>query len=427
MLKAYWIQTTFKRRSNVFTFFQLEIKLKTTSKPSTNTKITVTSNSDTTVYLLAVDRSVNLLKTGNNIDKSRLREELQQSNTFQNSNSFDEERSKFIKDSNMFVIWSSFNGNITCIDPRGGEESSYNTFESPNLEETEDIVFESSDLTRKDFRETWIFQTIEMQNENEIELEAKVPDSITTWDVTGFSLSSKNGLSFAEPKKLLVKQDFFIQLHLPYSIRVGEILKVEATLFSYFEKQKEGQPLNVKVTLFSEVEIKTPVTKKSSEEEMEDELFGDDSTSSTSGLLNTEFEFFEAKKTQGICSYQASEIDNMNKLSSKVVKVDKNSGSQVHFYIVSKKSGPITIKMRAEVIKKGKTLVLDEVEQVLRVQHEGLTKYNNYATLIKVDGESYNYKLGSYFETPFPNSIRNHLTVVGNLMGPAIVSTENLM
>ena len=62
----------------------------------------------------------------------------------------------------------------------------------------------------------------------------KVPDTITSWFITGFALSAENGLGLTErAEKLKVFKPFFIVLDLPYSIKSGEIVAVSIIVFNY--------------------------------------------------------------------------------------------------------------------------------------------------------------------------------------------------
>lgn len=169
------------------------------------------------------------------------------------------------------------------------------------------------------------------------------------------------------------------------------------------------------------------------EEKDEDDFFSEEpvapaTSDATTQRKHIEFEFFDSSKTNGICSYKKSVADNVNKQSIKVIKVGKNSGSPAHFFIKAKKSGPMKVKIRAEVSKNGRVMIYDEVERTLKVEHEGLTEYSNQPILIDLRGkEADNFVFQPNIETEFKNSIRNHVSLVGNMMGPAIMNTEKLM
>lgn len=73
----------------------------------------------------------------------------------------------------------------------------------------------------------------------------KVPDTITSWVITGFSLDPITGLGLSkEPKSLLVFQPFFVSIDLPYSIKRGEVLSIPVGIFNYLDDE-----FDVEVTL----------------------------------------------------------------------------------------------------------------------------------------------------------------------------------
>ena len=50
-----------------------------------------------------------------------------------------------------------------------------------------------------------------------------------------FCLHPEAGLGVAAPDTLLVSQDFFAELSLPYSVKRGEVFPLNITLFNYIE------------------------------------------------------------------------------------------------------------------------------------------------------------------------------------------------
>lgn len=73
----------------------------------------------------------------------------------------------------------------------------------------------------------------------------RIPESITSWVITGFSLDPINGLGLTkQPRTLEVFQPFFITMDLPFSIKRGEIVSIPIVVFNYLENS-----LDVEVTL----------------------------------------------------------------------------------------------------------------------------------------------------------------------------------
>ncbi|XP_072548192.1 alpha-2-macroglobulin-like protein 1 isoform X1 [Salminus brasiliensis] len=88
---------------------------------------------------------------------------------------------------------------------------------------------------RKYFPETWIWQLAEVGDSGSAQVPVTVPDTITTWEMDTFCLSS-GGLGVAPPAQLRVFQPFFLELSLPYSIIRGEEFELKATVFNYLSK-----------------------------------------------------------------------------------------------------------------------------------------------------------------------------------------------
>ncbi len=70
----------------------------------------------------------------------------------------------------------------------------------------------------------------------------KVPDTITSWVITGFTMNDVYGLGLTKaPTKLKVFQPFFISLNLPYSIKRGEAVAIQIVVFNYMDNAVSAQ------------------------------------------------------------------------------------------------------------------------------------------------------------------------------------------
>jgi CD109 antigen len=93
---------------------------------------------------------------------------------------------------------------------------------------------------RKDFPETWIWEDITNNNCDSVKLSKKVPDTITSWLISAFSLNQANGLGLNEnPTSLRVYRPFFISTTLPYSVRRGEQLTLSIQIFNYLTSDQD--------------------------------------------------------------------------------------------------------------------------------------------------------------------------------------------
>ncbi|XP_044110352.1 complement C3 [Neovison vison] len=104
----------------------------------------------------------------------------------------------------------------------------------------EDIIPEEEIISRSQFPESWLW-TVENLNEPEKNgistktMSVFLKDSITTWEILAVSLSKNKGICVADPYEVVVMQDFFIDLRLPYSVVRNEQVEVRAVLYNYQE------------------------------------------------------------------------------------------------------------------------------------------------------------------------------------------------
>uniref|UniRef100_A0AAQ4RF49 Complement component c3a, duplicate 5 n=1 Tax=Gasterosteus aculeatus aculeatus TaxID=481459 RepID=A0AAQ4RF49_GASAC len=97
-------------------------------------------------------------------------------------------------------------------------------------------------VSRSKFPESWLWLDIDLpacpdQTPNcettSVTKNVALQDSITTWELTGISLSKTHGICIGDPLAVIVRKEFFIDLRLPYSAVSGEQLEVKAILHNY--------------------------------------------------------------------------------------------------------------------------------------------------------------------------------------------------
>jgi len=98
---------------------------------------------------------------------------------------------------------------------------------------------------RKDFAETLAWETIEISHldpkrkngnskRGKETINIKAPESITSYIISGVTMSSKFGLGLPSARPALkVFQPFFIQMTFPFSVKRDERLRQEILIFSY--------------------------------------------------------------------------------------------------------------------------------------------------------------------------------------------------
>lgn len=174
------------------------------------------------------------------------------------------------------------------------------------------------------------------------------------------------------PSTLRVFMPFFIYLNLPYSIKRGEIIAIQAIIFNYLNADYPAT-----VTMFNEKQ---------------------------------EFQFMENTANQ------QKIVKNINTKS--------NSGTSVRFIIKALKVGYITLKIEASVALAG-----DKIEQFLLVDPEGIKRFNNEAILIDLRTQStFTKSVAIVVPQNFvADSLKIEASLIGDLLGPTIDNLDNLM
>ncbi|XP_049537265.1 CD109 antigen-like isoform X5 [Anopheles darlingi] len=370
------------------------------SKPGQDVEITVSTNPDSYVGLLGVDQSVLLLKSGNDITKDQVFSELEKY----------EERSYGYYRRKKRYSWRPYGGEhrdfdsvgafvlsnandpppLDCcdiynriagglIDMRIEEESETELLSAPASADSVTTVEQLA--VRKSFPESWIWLTImNMSFSGEKTLQKKVPDTITSWIITGFSVNPVYGLGLTQrPRKLNVFLPFFVSTNLPYSVKRGEVVAIPIVVFNYMEDD-----LTAKVVL------------ENNEQEFE--------------FADVENEVIDTSKVE---------------LSrEKRVAVPANSGKTVSFMVKPKKLGHITIKVQATSDVAG-----DAVERQLLVEPEGLPQYVNKAVFVDLRATP---EVTKNFEVEVPrnavpDSTRIEVAVIGDVLGSTIQNLDSLI
>lgn len=212
------------------------------------------------------------------------------------------------------------------------------------------------------------------RSDGKLHFKDKVPESITSWQITAFALSREHGLGVLDqPVTLNVFKPFFMIINLPSSIKKSETAVIEVTIFNYLDEM-------------SYVGVK---------------------------LKNTRQEYeFVANQGRKDASYQA-----------KNVVLAANSATTVKFMIKSKKMGNIVIKVIAE-----STEASDSVERLLRVTPESLPYDKREIRHIQLDDS--NQKFNIELEIPRhidENSEKINFLVQGNLLGNAADGLEDMV
>uniref|UniRef100_A0A8W7K8T0 CD109 antigen n=1 Tax=Anopheles albimanus TaxID=7167 RepID=A0A8W7K8T0_ANOAL len=370
------------------------------TKPGQDVEITVSTNPDSYVGLLGVDQSVLLLKSGNDITKDQVFSELEKY----------EERSYAFYRRKKRYVWRSYGEHrdfesvgafvlSNANDPprhRGVELRASSLIvnrplhasrhkSKPVLKLAVKVTTKPranpDPVVRKEFPQTWLWQTFGFKSfSGEKTLQKKVPDTITSWIITGFSVNPVYGLGLTQrPRKLNVFLPFFVSTNLPYSVKRGEVVAIPIVVFNY----------------------------------MADDL------TATVVLENNEQEFEFADVENEIIDTSKVELSREKRLA-----VPANSGKSVSFMVKPKKLGHITIKVQATSDVAG-----DAVERQLLVEPEGLPQYVNKAMFLDLRATP---EVTKTFELEIPrnavpDSTRIEVAVIGDVLGSTIQNLDSLI
>ncbi|XP_055599439.1 thioester-containing protein 1 allele R1-like isoform X22 [Uranotaenia lowii] len=366
---------------------------KSQAKPAEDVDITIDTNSDSYVGLLGVDQSVLLLKSGNDLTSDKVFNELKMY----------EERSYGGFRKKRFAPWyhrpnfEDFNGAGAAIMTNANEPPHHPVVlkrkkkpsvvlndpkpvmalaasaQIPKLPASAKVVL------RKEFPESWIWEDFKGFS-GQKNITKKVPDTITSWIITGFSVNPVYGLGLTQqPRKLNVFLPFFVSTNLPYSVKRGEVVAIPIVVFNYMDTDQ-----------FAEV------TFHNTEQEFE--------------FADVENEILENPK-----------LELFRKTS---VSIPANSGKTVSFMIKPTKLGQITIKVVAVTKTAG-----DGVERQLLVEPEGLPQYVNKATFMDLRSAPEVTK-NLTVEVPknaVPDSTRIEISAIGDVLGSTIQNLDSLI
>ncbi|XP_068218547.1 LOW QUALITY PROTEIN: CD109 antigen-like [Palaemon carinicauda] len=227
---------------------------------------------------------------------------------------------------------------------------------------------------------TWLFKNTQTKFNGVVTLREKAPDAITSYMVSAFAVDDFFGLGVStRAAKLQVFRPFFVSLHLPETgVKRGEAVAVEMIIFNY-----EDSNITAEVAL-----------------ENKEELF-----------LFADF---------------ANEISESSPASGKKrsVSVPSGSGAPVSFMIIPKVLGNIDIKVTAS-----SGGAVDIVSKQLLVKPEGSRMTVNKPVLLDLRSKP---SVSATINITIPPNIVNDsraisLSVIGDILGPAVTNLEGLL
>lgn len=381
------------------------------AKPGQEVEVDVFTKPSSFVGLLALDQSVLLLKSGNDIDQKQVDNEIKSYGSGSNGDRGQQINTEMLFQSSDMVVLTNnlvydgyghrtgrllYSNNLAFArKPVTAHTASnihldsllYERQLSPPEFQLKSQVLDAEKplVLRTFFPETWLWLNGTADASGQLSVKSKVPDTITSWQLSAFSMSEAHGLGLQQaPLSVRVFRPFFIKLNLPYSIIRGETVNIQAVVFNYNKR-----PTMARVTLDNSKQ---------------------------------EFEFVEP----------ANSIEDEKMTSptsqSKLVRIPAEDGSSVSFLIRPRKLGQIDIKM----VARGEE-AQDGLVRKLLVKPEGQVQHFNKAMLLSLQqagGQQNRFKRNVSIEVPanaVPDSRKVSVTLVGDLMGSGLSNVADLL
>ncbi|XP_041782749.1 CD109 antigen-like [Anopheles merus] len=173
---------------------------------------------------------------------------------------------------------------------------------------------------RTNFQESWLWKNVSIGRSGSRKLIEVVPDTTTSWYLTGFSIDPVYGLGIIKkPIQFTTVQPFYIVENLPYSIKRGEAVVLQFTLFNNL-----GAEYIADVTLYN---------------------------------VANQTEFIGRPVTDLSCT--------------KSVSVPPKVGVPISFFVKARKLGEMAVRVKASIMLGHET---DALEKVIRVMPESLAQ-----------------------------------------------------
>ncbi|XP_048243533.1 CD109 antigen-like isoform X7 [Haliotis rufescens] len=396
---------------------------KTTAQPGDSVNVQVTADPQSLVNLLAVDQSVLLLKSGNDITQSEVISELKSYDTIKSvgGGGFGGPipLGAVARRKRMVLPWGGWWGFPTYY---GGSDANQIFQNSGVAVMTDALVYKyvkpyypcifcdmlahgpmppqtgsvlgsgvaipqvlggtgalkEVEHIRSAFPETWLWQNQTTSTDGKAVISTIVPDTITSWVASAFAVNAQSGLGIAPTSaKIRVFRPFFVSLNLPYSVTRGEQLALQAIVFNYLTQDVDAV-------------VSIPQSKD---------------------YLNVVIDANGREQTE-------------SKDQTQTVYVKAGGATSVYFPIVPATLGKIDLTVSAR-----STLAADAVKRQLLVEPEGTPKEYNVPVLIDL-------KQATSFSKNVPITLPQNvvsgsqtarITAIGDLMGPTVSGLDSLL
>ncbi|XP_059162966.1 CD109 antigen-like [Physella acuta] len=241
------------------------------------------------------------------------------------------------------------------------------------------VKFQEPVRVRQIFPESWLWTDVYVGSMGSASITTTVPDTITSWVVSAFAINSKSGLGMAPTHSYLkVFRPFFVSLNLPYSVTRGEHLALQANVFNY-----QPDDMQVRVTL--------------AESKRFHNIFIDETG-----------------------NQEQKQVDVVHE-----VMVKAGEAESVYFPIVPDDLGRVDVEVKAQSTK-----AADAVRRQLLVEAEGVPNQYNIPVLIDLTDSKKTFS--KTIDLTLPDNVVKgselvRISAVGDLMGPTIAKLDSLL
>uniref|UniRef100_A0A182YIZ6 TEP1-F n=1 Tax=Anopheles stephensi TaxID=30069 RepID=A0A182YIZ6_ANOST len=228
---------------------------------------------------------------------------------------------------------------------------------------------------RTNFLESWLWQNVTIDPSGKKKMIEIVPDTTTSWYLTGFSIDPVYGLGIIKkPIQFTTVQPFYIVENLPYSIKRGEAAVLQFTLFNNL-----GGEYIADVTLYN-----------------------------------------VANQTE----FVGRPLEDLS--YTKSVSVPPKVGVPVSFLVKARKLGEMAVRVKASIML---GLETDALEKVIRVMPENIIIHNTdwrFFNLYRYQTQEFNISLDVLKDANM-STVKLEFILSSNLLTPVTYNLENLL
>ncbi|XP_046381183.2 complement C3-like [Haliotis rufescens] len=195
--------------------------------PKETGQISLSGGANMSIGLLAVDKAVYVLKFEKSLTRKKMFNDLD-SHDFGSGSGSAANSWKIFEAAGFKLVYGNIRSNVPLF-----EHNLWTTarMSSRNSEDTVSPMEER--ILRSFFPESWLFEEAILDASGNLVRDVKYPDSITTWVMHAVGVSQDQGICVSNAIRVVVSQDFFLDVQLPFKAVKLEEVRVNVTVSSY--------------------------------------------------------------------------------------------------------------------------------------------------------------------------------------------------